>query len=246
MGDDQTDAERARRLLDAYPEDVFPPPPQDWTPGMVTGQVPDSTDEDGYEDVWITADRFAAHALRTVALPVIADLLAVVPVSERPDQRLLARIVPNDGPFADDENFPWKLIGPNGGQIGGPYSDHYMREVGYDIEVLRDAVEAVLSDTQTDPNSIAARHQAHYRNCGCLGDSSECCDATCPCHDDAQTVPERQWQPHGWAVPPEYPALDHERCPECRFSTQRGNHNTGVPYCPDPWHSRGPEPSTPS
>ena len=66
----------ARRLLDAYPEDVFESPPQDWKAGMVTGTVPDAVDEDGYLDVWITPDAFAAHVLRKIALPVIAALLA--------------------------------------------------------------------------------------------------------------------------------------------------------------------------
>ena len=65
----------ARRLLDAYPEDVFESPPQDWKAGMVTGTVPDAVDEDGYLDVWITPDAFAAHVLRKIALPVIAALL---------------------------------------------------------------------------------------------------------------------------------------------------------------------------
>ena len=65
----------ARRLLDAYPEDVFESPPQDWKAGMVTGTVPDAVDEDGYLDVWITPDAFAAHVLRKIALPVIATLL---------------------------------------------------------------------------------------------------------------------------------------------------------------------------
>ena len=69
-------AAEARRLLDAYPEDVFESPPQDWKAGMVTGTVPDAVDEDGYLDVWITPDAFAAHVLRKIALPVIAALLA--------------------------------------------------------------------------------------------------------------------------------------------------------------------------
>ena len=68
-------AAEARRLLDAYPEDVFESPPQDWKAGMVTGTVPDAVDEDGYLDVWITPDAFAAHVLRKIALPVIAALL---------------------------------------------------------------------------------------------------------------------------------------------------------------------------
>ena len=68
-------AAEARRLLDAYPEDVFESPPQDWKAGMVTGTVPDAVDEDGYLDVWITPDAFAAHVLRKIALPVIATLL---------------------------------------------------------------------------------------------------------------------------------------------------------------------------
>lgn len=29
--------------------------------------------------------------------------------------------------------------------------------------------------------SLAERHQMHYRSCGCLGYSAECCDPTCPC-----------------------------------------------------------------
>ncbi len=68
-------AAEARQLLDAYPEDVFESPPQDWKAGMVTGTVPDAVDEDGYLDVWITPDAFAAHVLRKIALPVIATLL---------------------------------------------------------------------------------------------------------------------------------------------------------------------------
>ena len=63
----------ARRLLDAYPDDVFRAPPEDWKAGMVTGQIPDATY--GYADLWITSDAFAAHVLRTIALPVIAALL---------------------------------------------------------------------------------------------------------------------------------------------------------------------------
>ena len=72
---DSDTAARARALLDAYPEDVFESPPQDWKAGMVTGTVPDAVDEDGYLDVWITPDAFAAHVLRKIALPVIATLL---------------------------------------------------------------------------------------------------------------------------------------------------------------------------
>jgi hypothetical protein len=60
-----------------------------------------------------------------------ADLLAVVPVSERPDQRLLdaieqAIVLLRDGKVASSAN---RLA----------------------AELLADAVEAVLSDTQTDP-----------------------------------------------------------------------------------------------
>lgn len=29
---------------------------------------------------------------------------------------------------------------------------------------------------------IVQRHVEHYRTCGCLGDASECCVTTCPCH----------------------------------------------------------------
>ena len=68
-------AAEARRLLDGYPDDVFRAPPEDWKAGMVTGQIPDATDEYGYADLWITSDAFAAHVLRTIALPVIAALL---------------------------------------------------------------------------------------------------------------------------------------------------------------------------
>lgn len=31
--------------------------------------------------------------------------------------------------------------------------------------------------------SIAERHQIHYRSCNCLGDSAECCDSRCGCHE---------------------------------------------------------------
>ena len=61
----------ARRLLDAYPEDVFPPLPDGWEPAdEFDGWVDDET------AVSVTPDAFAAHALRKIALPVIAALLA--------------------------------------------------------------------------------------------------------------------------------------------------------------------------
>lgn len=64
MNDDIT--ERARRLLDGYPEDVFPP-------------VTDTVDHVVYRDASKgTVDRVSAHAIRVVALPVIADLVAEV------------------------------------------------------------------------------------------------------------------------------------------------------------------------
>jgi hypothetical protein len=32
--------------------------------------------------------------------------------------------------------------------------------------------------------TLAQRHQEHYRSCGCLGDSAECCVYGCECHDE--------------------------------------------------------------
>lgn len=29
--------------------------------------------------------------------------------------------------------------------------------------------------------TVNERHTLHYRSCGCLGDSAECCDPSCPC-----------------------------------------------------------------
>ena len=47
---------------------------------------------------------------------------------------------------------------------------------------------------------IEQQHIEHYRNCGCLGDSAECCDPSCPCH---QIVPPFDSREHlaeviGW------------------------------------------------
>ena len=30
--------------------------------------------------------------------------------------------------------------------------------------------------------TLAQKHQEHYRSCGCLGDSAECCEPGCECH----------------------------------------------------------------
>jgi hypothetical protein len=49
---------------------------------------------------------------------------------------------------------------------------------------ITDAAAVQPLDPTPPPDTIAARHQAHYRYCECLGDSSECCDARCPCHDE--------------------------------------------------------------
>jgi hypothetical protein len=38
------------------------------------------------------------------------------------------------------------------------------------------------------PLSLARRHQQHYRSCGCLGDSAECCVPSCACHDGEPLV----------------------------------------------------------
>jgi hypothetical protein len=40
-------------------------------------------------------------------------------------------------------------------------------------------------------STLAQKHQEHYRSCGCLGDSAECCVPGCECHDDV-TDPEVQ------------------------------------------------------
>lgn len=38
-------------------------------------------------------------------------------------------------------------------------------------------------NTPDEPyEDVAAKHQFHYRLCGCLGDSAECCDKECICH----------------------------------------------------------------
>lgn len=57
-------ATRARQLLNAYAEDVFLP---------LTDTVADVVLSSGEH---VPVDRISAHALRVIALPVIADLLA--------------------------------------------------------------------------------------------------------------------------------------------------------------------------
>lgn len=64
MNDDIT--ERARRLLDGYPEDIFPPLTHTVTLVQLSSGQP------------VSVDRVSAHALRVIALPVIADLVAEV------------------------------------------------------------------------------------------------------------------------------------------------------------------------
>lgn len=34
---------------------------------------------------------------------------------------------------------------------------------------------------------LAQKHQEHYRSCNCLGDSAECCVASCECHDPSHS-----------------------------------------------------------
>lgn len=46
------------------------------------------------------------------------------------------------------------------------------------------AVFAELADHVCEPPSVGVLHVRHYRYCNCLGDASECCDVTCPCHED--------------------------------------------------------------
>lgn len=66
---------RAKRLLDGYPEDVFPPLPDGFVPAdEFDGWVGESDSE----SVAVTPDAFGAHAIRRVALPVIAQLVAEI------------------------------------------------------------------------------------------------------------------------------------------------------------------------
>jgi len=71
--------------------------------------------------------------------------------------------------------------------IGDPGNLRLLADT-FDLPILRRIADAAVlgSGEQPEATSIAARHQAHYRYCGCLGDSSECCDATCPCHSEAR------------------------------------------------------------
>lgn len=42
-------------------------------------------------------------------------------------------------------------------------------------------------------STLAEKHQAHYRSCGCLGDSAICCDPTCECHEADVSGRLRHW-----------------------------------------------------
>lgn len=56
----------------------------------------------------------------------------------------------------------------------------------------------------TTAATVAERHQEHYRSCGCLSDSAECCDPTCPCGDFDATWPvtvvqhDHEWHDTGF------------------------------------------------
>lgn len=73
-------ATRARQLLNAYAEDVFLP---------LTDTVADVVLSSGEH---VPVDRISAHALRVIALPVIADLLAEYDAAVARAERLEAAI----------------------------------------------------------------------------------------------------------------------------------------------------------
>jgi hypothetical protein len=112
--------------------------------------------------------------------------------------------------------------------IGDPGNLRLLADT-FDLPILRRIADAAVlgSGEQPEATSIAARHQAHYRYCGCLGDSSECCDATCPCHSEA-----RGEQPEG----PTCPTCGSDARRWALGSTRWGSTLMEPHHCPDSWH----------
>lgn len=53
---------------------------------------------------------------------------------------------------------------------------------GLDAACYSPFVEDTVMDGETFQQALARKHQEHYRQCNCLGDSSECCIPACSCH----------------------------------------------------------------
>lgn len=52
---------------------------------------------------------------------------------------------------------------------------------GRAIAIARAALDEIAGG-ESGGESLAHRHQEHYRGCNCLADSDQCCVPSCPCH----------------------------------------------------------------